>query len=101
MGLELIEYACNTFDDVRILTKYVSPNCAAGKAAWDSPVPIILTPHDKMFAWEKNSILIDDKPGNWSSRQILVPADWNDLSGEPVMAFIKEQLYDLQARLDG
>ena len=100
-GLELLEYTCGIFTDVRVLTRYISPNCAAGKVAWESPVPLILTPHDKMFAWSTDNILIDDKPGNWSTRQILVPADWNDLSGEPVMASIKEQLYDLQAGLVG
>jgi 5'(3')-deoxyribonucleotidase len=90
--------------EVRILTKYVSPACAAGKLVWiKANYPriaeqIVLVSHDKDFACQKNDILIDDYEGNtvpWSKKggySILVPQPWNSLHGNDVMQHIEREL---------
>lgn len=103
---DLVECVMSRFmpSQVRILTKYVSPACAAGKLVWmKSNYPriteqIVLVSHDKDFACNPGDILIDDYGKNivaWRARGgigITVPQPWNELHGMDVMPHIEREL---------
>ena len=100
---DLVECILERFEpsQIRILTRYVSPACAAGKIVWmKSNYPrisnqITLVSGDKSFACQAGDILIDDYTPNidaWCGHGILVPQTWNTLHGTDVMTHIENAL---------
>lgn len=103
---DLVECIMSRYEasQIRILTKYVSPACAAGKIVWmKSNYPkiteqIVLVSHDKEFACNTGDILIDDYDPNvaaWRKHGgigITVPQPWNSLHGHDVMQHIEREL---------
>lgn len=102
---DLVECILDRFlpSQIRVLTKYVSPACAAGKIVWMKynypriAEQIVLVSNDKEFACNPNDILIDDYAKNtsaWRARggyAITVPQPWNIVSGDP-MTHIEREL---------
>lgn len=103
---DLVELVLDRFEvsSIRILTKYISPSCAAGKIVWMKynypkiAEQIVLVADDKSFACRGDDILIDDHDGNIDTWRacggigILVPAPWNKLGNADPMPAIETQM---------
>lgn len=102
----LVEMLLDRFEpsQIRILTKYNSPACAAGKIVWMKcnypriAEQIVLVSDDKSFACNTGDILIDDYEKNieaWCAvggLGVTVPQPWNKYHGSDVLAHVEGTL---------
>lgn len=112
---DLVELVMDRFEasSIRILTKYVSPACAAGKIVWMKynypriAEQIVLVSDDKSFACRGDDILVDDYEKNINTWRavggigILVPAPWNSYGNADPMVAIEQQMRGIKDSYHG